>query len=1074
MFIIKYTKLKMVNKNIIKAEEYKKIGFNNKNQALEYIKSHNFRSKNDETEYQFLNRLYEVITQNLKNINKKYKTNHKIPKNKLTKNIITKENIPSFKGETEEEFLYRVNEKYEEEETEEEYLNKLDKIHKEEIIGEQEEYNVELYTKNMSNTIKKIFKQNQGKTLRVKYTVKNKKDKNEIIIDHAELIPKLTDKLFETFWNNYYVKVLLINSGVDIFKNYNYEGTVEIIELRKLVKNSIDILPDQNFLDGITHCVLTPIKNWAQDLLKNNKKNNTQKKYKAILKKIENNYEEQYKNGFNKDELKQLCEDLNIEIHIKFPIKHKKIDYNLLDICRPNKAIKKFYFINTRLNHLEIEDHLINIDNVINVNKDEIIKIKQSLEKQNKFFYSKYNYKNLYKLFTEEGIYQTNNEYYEITKKFEKSINFSEVLIDSIKDEKLYNFISTGLHHNGTRDFINNVTNNKKLENQIKHIDMEKAYVNFKNCEEYCGYPGKITDWRKTNKIMGLGYYKINNIKFNNKKFENIEKITNIYKNYNVYPNPELEFLKKMGCTFDISEGCWGVQKFEFQFDEKMINGIDEYNVRYYCKWAGCLDSNNIHESFWCKGEENYFKIMKEHYGDRININYDKKSGEAQLLLEKKNNLTAPHIYGYITAYQRIQTIQQLYEMDEKKLVRVCVDGIYFYEHEFKIQKGFRIKQDINLGNTQNENSYCNNIWEYTEITQNIFRENYAKELFIGQGGNGKTHLNMVDEGLIKKLYVSPSWKLAINKKKEYEKFQKQQIKKKYKKQMEEHKYNEDIDKKIKNNLNQELKNIQKVNVNVLANLLENNKLKTQQIKNKYNVLIIDEVSMMTNKQKDIIFSKYSNMKIIFCGDIGYQLSPILQINEKHDIEKFKSEFDNIQKLKINYRFKCDILKKLCKDLRKFIRQRASIENINQYVVELLYQYDQVIDKEKLKEIYNIEDYILVSKTACKEHKNIKCNCDEKNLVKEYTDMFKNKFQKKEKYYIIKKNKKNLRGDIIISEEIIQNAEIRHAFTSHSIQGQTIEEKNKIFIDMKYLFSNQMLYTMISRAKTIKQIFIIR
>ena len=49
--------------------------------------------------------------------------------------------------------------------------------------------------------------------------------------------------------------------------------------------------------------------------------------------------------------------------------------------------------------------------------------------------------------------------------------------------------------------------------------------------------------------------------------------------------------------------------------------------------------------------------------------------------------------------------------------------------------------------------------------------------------------------------------------------------------------------------------------------------------------------------------------------------------------------------------------------------------------------------------------------------------------------------------------------------------EVRHAFTAHSIQGETAYEK--LFIESSRMFDARMFYTAISRAKKLSQIFIV-
>ncbi len=77
------------------------------------------------------------------------------------------------------------------------------------------------------------------------------------------------------------------------------------------------------------------------------------------------------------------------------------------------------------------------------------------------------------------------------------------------------------------------------------------------------------------------------------------------------------------------------------------------------------------------------------------------------------------------------------------------------------------------------------------------------------------------------------------------------------------------------------------------------------------------------------------------------------------------------------------------------------------------------------------------------------------------------------KYLIVKKGNDRRSGDICIQEEQPRGSEERYAFTVHQTQGETIE--SDIYVDMDNLFDPcRMLYTAISRAKTISQIHLVK
>ena len=60
-----------------------------------------------------------------------------------------------------------------------------------------------------------------------------------------------------------------------------------------------------------------------------------------------------------------------------------------------------------------------------------------------------------------------------------------------------------------------------------------------------------------------------------------------------------------------------------------------------------------------------------------------------------------------------------------------------------------------------------------------------------------------------------------------------------------------------------------------------------------------------------------------------------------------------------------------------------------------------------------------------------------------------------------------------ISYEEKENFEKRGSFTTHSFQGQTIEDK-KVFISINSCFEYSMLYTAISRVRRISQLVFVR
>jgi len=80
---------------------------------------------------------------------------------------------------------------------------------------------------------------------------------------------------------------------------------------------------------------------------------------------------------------------------------------------------------------------------------------------------------------------------------------------------------------------------------------------------------------------------------------------------------------------------------------------------------------------------------------------------------------------------------------------------------------------------------------------------------------------------------------------------------------------------------------------------------------------------------------------------------------------------------------------------------------------------------------------------------------------------------KTQKYRITGNDRIHSNGEILISEQPPKNIshEVQHAFTIHSIQGETA--KHLLFVDARRMFEMQHWYTALSRGQYIDQIFII-
>ena len=208
----------------------------------------------------------------------------------------------------------------------------------------------------------------------------------------------------------------------------------------------------------------------------------------------------------------------------------------------------------------------------------------------------------------------------------------------------------------------------------------------------------------------------------------------------------------------------------------------------------------------------------------------------------------------------------------------------FIIEAMLRLMIYFHRKKKKSLRHSVRSNEYVIDYGEGPDLCDAEFRENNKHEIHLGAGGCGKTHNNLTDEGFVNPLFVAPSWKLARNKKEEYG-----------------------------------------VDSTTFFHTLDNDPDKWRKLNRNYNVFIFDEISMLSDEGKEKLIKRFPEHKIIFCGDVGYQLPPIE--GKEFNVECGLPVFHH----NTNYRCKCTKLEKRLLFLRKIIKQgidRIGIESI--------------------------------------------------------------------------------------------------------------------------------------------------
>lgn len=797
----------------------------------------------------------------------------------------------------------------------------------------------------------------------------------------------------------------LTDRKTDIYNQINFlGGTSDTTILDEYPDAKVIVTPSQTisarriaqaYKQGVTNCVLKPIIKYFEMKVDESVTKSTIYHYNVRLRKaiaLEELYREK---GVKEKNFQSICDELQVNIEIDQPFQKKHLKYE-----SNKKPLRTFRYVNTKINHIDLNE-AFNKEPVF-ISAEELQEKYNSMCKTDDYFTYTRGNDAITSITTLYNTYRCKKDYNDFINDFEIRTGLNLCKLDDVKDYNISQYVRQGTHFTGCVDFkpMTDEAGNSIEYFDYNHSDMKSAYLNYKECKYYSGFLGKITDFRPADKIVAIGYYTITNLSLS----PNIEKINNImkiFKNGNVYPSPVLEYLKDHNCRFEIIEGCWG-SHLDFSMDEpEWLH--KENDVKYYCKYVGTMYHHSEYNSFYMRGEEEYIKNMISLIDyDTFDYYKDQEDkGEVRIKVKKVSNYHLSHISGFIVGYTLLNMLEQIECMDIDDIIRVCVDGIYHY-NEYPLKNVFRNKPELIKDNIANYTFIGNYEKEWNWNCEGEYKDLHFKELHTGCGGGGKTYKQLTDKGNIKMLYVAPSWKLARNKQQEFN-----------------------------------------CDVNVWYNLLSNDPEIYSPIMKFYNVIIVDEISMLNDLLKEKIFKRYSMCKIIMCGDIGYQLGGFKDPNSKLPYVPFKKEgFDYYEEHNTNHRVKCKELLFKLNQIRKLLATRP--DWVKGYVMNNF-------DKIKCIENYDVKDMILVG-----TH----------NTKNKYTDMFPDK----DKFTIKNNTKMYSNGEIVYDEPKDKSIKYvkQHAYTTHSIQGETAN--NNLFIIMSDMFDPEMIYTALSRARYFNQI----
>lgn len=489
----------------------------------------------------------------------------------------------------------------------------------------------------------------------------------------------------------------------------------------------------QRFRDGISHCVFTPILTKLRESLENGSSKEYKRKVSNRIRAVEE-LSKTYAEGVPVDNMEEVALATGYRIEIRDLFGKKLYIFNE----KAKRGVLRFK--NLRENHLD-EDHFTSDDAFVNVGAETMKQlydeacIKWRDEKQ--FFHFEFIEDGIpKKLYTINGAYALRNEDYMAGVEFTKSIELNKYAFNASKYPEVNAFIKEGRIVNSQVFAFNE-------KEPTGHIDMPKAYTQFKKCAWYAGFMGVVHQWR-TGQFdrafieENIGIYRC---KINCESAEHANLFTKLgLSGWLTLPSVEILYLMDSGCSFEIVAGAWG-SRFDFEFTPEMLVN------RRYCHWSGRLGMENWHKTYSFYSSKEWASHLKCDY----DASYWERDGICSVKIPKNNVYTFHHIFAFITSYVRIQMMEAMKKFKIDNLCKVLLDGIYF-TGEKPAGLDWFVEKPIREHTYSGEPWYapcevaCNfpSMW----ITRNT--------LLTGQGGAGKTYKVMTDTGFNRILFVTP------------------------------------------------------------------------------------------------------------------------------------------------------------------------------------------------------------------------------------------------------------------------------------------------------------------------------
>jgi hypothetical protein len=739
------------------------------------------------------------------------------------------------------------------------------------------------------------------------------------------------------------------------------------------------------------------------------------KNIKTKINKLNKN--QQLKKGYTLESMQELTNLLNISITIKDLV--NGVNHHVSCKDNTNNACN-IEMINSRVNHLDL--YTANTD-IIEIPSDEYL----TLQLKTDYYIEKMGV-----LHTLNGNFKIiETDFQKVYNAWKIKYNYKSLAIPM--NSKAYEMIKN-YDYNMHRFF-----NNMEIRNDdYVEWDIKKAYYNYSDKlinKYYHGVPSggfinvKFEDSMNIDKFYDMLYNGLVG-------FYNVEILDDNLKDYGFFKgsfhvlfSSIIQLITKY-CTIKFLYGSYS-RSVHIPYGEDFLRKIPNMGngLSYYCKANGLFFKNSKSIKYYLKHtckDEDFYSII---HNDNFNYYIKETTPDYSLLeIEEKNIMPSSHIHiAYaIHAYTKTLILEEMLKIGYNNIFGVKLDSIVLkIEASYDVEKSThfseketKIEKLLKSGNYEKKKYFMNSIKDYN------FNYSFLpnREIIInpivylnGKGGCGKTYgLCSNDNFDVSNLCYSTTANRLINEQK--------------------NKHNKIIGLSIP-------KLIGEFN-GISIPYKENSKIK---------FLGLDEGTLWTDYQIKKAFKLYSHCIIFIMGDMDI-------INKKPYqctmTDKIFNDFEQCQVIQYtkNYRFNEELNNYLDELRIKMNKYKEDTERLFKHVKKTL--SNRFFKKEDI--IYNNNDI------------GINCLRDSEEIT--------NYFLKKgaQPKYFVKTSKDGLaKGEQYENKPETKNYEMKLFHTIHSFQGCQLEEDNKIIIYLDRLFDYNLLYTALSRARRIDQIFII-